>query len=765
MGRDSIGIDLNPIGVLISRVKTYLLTREDELFFEEFKKSLKDGFIKNSKSKFWVPDIPKIDHWFVKEAILGLSMLVHTIRKVESVERRRVLNLVLSNIIVGVSNQESETRFAARQKEIKVEDVLRLYLIKLDLTVKKLSELATVEKIKGTTCKVFLDSTLNLNRILDKNSVDLIVTSPPYLNSFDYYLYHKFRVFWLSYPENLSEVFAVTKIQEEELGSRYKYSGGNRENLSVFTGEMKECFRSFNNVLKPSKMLFLVVGDSILKGSFLQMDKFYESIAAECGFNLVSKISYPMSSASRSFISTNTVNVHYSKKETHILAFQSLNTEKESQAKSVNIPATFETKQAIEVEALPAKIKTGDNFLITSDKVTDFTHGLVKYPAKYIPQIPAWAIKNYSKEGDLVLDPFNGSGTTSVECLLNGRSFIGIDINPMAILASDVKTTFLQKSEIEKEIEHLKRIIGEKIKSGKYKKVSFDLQDFWFNNEAINEFFILKSSIDEISNAGIRKLMLVSLSSIVKRISYLDESQLKVKRDHKKLLNGKVSPFEIYFKRLERDSTMIQSLQNVHSTGTSNIHICGSAFQLDSGLVAKNTVDLIVTSPPYINAMNYPMYHRYELLLLELIHPDNYIGHQEQYIGTERVYASAYKSFQPFRPDSKDFVALNRKLQEIFDKEPKRYFITRRFFEEMFLFYEQAYKILKKGKRIIVVCGQNTIKGVPIDTSLELAKIGQAVGFKEDFHFTYEIRKHRFKLTRHETAGKINTDVIVVMKK
>ena len=163
--------------------------------------------------------------------------------------------------------------------------------------------------------------------------------------------------------------------------------------------------------------------------------------------------------------------------------------------------------------------------------------------------------------------------------------------------------------------------------------------------------------------------------------------------------------------------------------------------------------------------MNYPMYHRYELLLLGLITPENYIAHQSDYIGTERVYSREYNELTTLNASSAPFDELNKKLELIYEREPKRYLITKRYFNEMHDFFRQAYKLLKDKKKLIIVCGTNTIKGVPINTSFELSKLAQHVGFKELFYFSYEIKKHRFKLTRHQTAGKINNDIIIVLEK
>lgn len=70
------------------------------------------------------------------------------------------------------------------------------------------------------------------------------------------------------------------------------------------------------------------------------------------------------------------------------------------------------------------------SFLDKSQKNTNYiTHGIYTYPAKFIPQLVARLICEYSNEGDSVLDPMMGSGTTIVESLVHNRIAFGSDIN------------------------------------------------------------------------------------------------------------------------------------------------------------------------------------------------------------------------------------------------------------------------------------------------------------------------------------------------
>jgi len=81
--------------------------------------------------------------------------------------------------------------------------------------------------------------------------------------------------------------------------------------------------------------------------------------------------------------------------------------------------------------------------LKSKDPVDGYTHNFYSYPARFSPKFPRAVMRDFSEPGDVILDPFAGSGTTLVEALVNGRHAIGIDLNPIAHFISTVKTSVL----------------------------------------------------------------------------------------------------------------------------------------------------------------------------------------------------------------------------------------------------------------------------------------------------------------------------------
>ena len=84
-----------------------------------------------------------------------------------------------------------------------------------------------------------------------------------------------------------------------------------------------------------------------------------------------------------------------------------------------------------------------------STPASGLTHGFYRYPARFSPIFAREAIRTFTKRGDVVIDPFMGSGTTLVEAMANDRWALGTDINQLAVFVAKIKTTVFPKQSIE----------------------------------------------------------------------------------------------------------------------------------------------------------------------------------------------------------------------------------------------------------------------------------------------------------------------------
>lgn len=298
LNRNSIGVDLHPLAAFLSQVKTSKVSKSDLKLIPEIlsniQKNIEDFYKtesipQNKWKSFELPDFPNRDHWFQKNVMFELS-IIKTISKNYSKNLSNLLLCAMSAIIVPVSNQHGETRYAAVEKNISPKKTLTLFQEKIGNYASRISEFNL--KASDSWTKVYNADSRNLD-FIEKNSVDFIITSPPYANTFEYYLYHKHRMNWLDMDWQ--------NVRDNEIGSRYIHSS-RREGIDVYVDALEPCFVHLHRVLKKKKFFVIVIGDSVIaKEKFSGMD-ITKELAKRTGFKVVKDLNYELDSTSKLFI-------------------------------------------------------------------------------------------------------------------------------------------------------------------------------------------------------------------------------------------------------------------------------------------------------------------------------------------------------------------------------------------------------------------------------------------------------------------------------
>ena len=147
------------------------------------------------------------------------------------------------------------------------------------------------------------------------------------------------------------------------------------------------------------------------------------------------------------------------------------------------------------------------------------THGYHRYPAKFIPQIVSRLAEKYTNEGDLIVDPFGGCGTTLVESKIMGRSSIGVDINPVAVLITKAKITPIDPNKIGRVFTILKEKLGAYSEDTKIKVPEHERIDYWFKLEEKRRLAFIFAEISMLKDQDIRDFFFCGFSNILKDCS------------------------------------------------------------------------------------------------------------------------------------------------------------------------------------------------------------------------------------------------------
>lgn len=760
LGRRSYGVDLNRVATLVSQAKTTPLELHEleqaEQFIERVRAMRTNRLVPKPAGAYEL----NLDHWFQPNVISELCALREEIERVQSGSLRGFLACIYSSIIVAVSNQESETRYAAIDKDIPDGDVFRRFSAKLSRELPRIRELSALGNVQRNVPQVFNSDVRQMSALgIAENSIDLVVTSPPYPNSFDYYLYHKWRMYWLGAD--------YKEVMQGEIGSRREHSSL-KQPMANYIAKMRDALIPVSRVLKPSKLAYFFVGDAVIGGCFFDISQVFREVIAGTDLRMVADTNYSLESVTRSFREKTSENCHGGRRSLrklqHVLVFEKYNRARVSLAPDRTQATPKATTRTIDLTT--DSVSDGDVVSLSSDDGQRHIHGLGRYPSKFIPEIPRWAIDAYSKPGDLVLDPFSGSGTTAVEALMAGRNALGSDISPYSRLLTEAKTSLLNGVRLRE----LADTFVEEVKSGfrtsKQTAERFELDDFWFPPGYLDQLASATQFIRHKIPEPYQSFFLAVVSTVIRACSYQDEGQIKVKRDPKKVVNGTPSPASLLLEAIRKSVARKQEFLSLVPAGVKcSAHTASADSLLSSALVQPASVDLVVTSPPYINAMNYPMTHRYENIVSGLLKATDKTSHERLYFGSERVYASEYSTLQLFPLVFERAAELNNNLEHIFAGEPKRSFITYRFFSLMHAAFRDLVTALKPGGTFVLVVGRNTIKGIPVDTFGLLTSMLESLGMKRELCFEYEIIKNAFKLTRHSTADIIKTDGVAVLRK
>jgi len=300
LGRNSIGVDINPIATLVSKVKTTPLSdaqlKEVKRIVSEIGTSVNLHYgirpIIGKRSKcinFEVPNFLNRDHWFKPYVLNELAIIKAHINTTEDQDSKDFLTVAFSAIITKVSNQESDTRYAKKDKPIREFDTYNAFKKKVSDMINRIVEFS--RQASDAFVKIYNHDSSYMP-FLKNESVDLIMTSPPYLNAYDYYLYHKLRMYWLEKDHY--------KVQELEIGSRHKHSDNNL-GVNQYFASIKKCLQESCRTLRRGRYLTVVIGDAIKKGECIRMDSHFETIARDLGLSLEKVITYPLRKYTRAF--------------------------------------------------------------------------------------------------------------------------------------------------------------------------------------------------------------------------------------------------------------------------------------------------------------------------------------------------------------------------------------------------------------------------------------------------------------------------------
>lgn len=372
---------------------------------------------------------------------------------------------------------------------------------------------------------------------------------------------------------------------------------------------------------------------------------------------------------------------------------------------------------------------------------TAFLHQWYPFVEGYSKEFITNIIEEIDYEPQLVLDPFMGSGTTPVELQEMGINCISFEVSPFMHLLATVKLErgyrlqdFINHHStvgkfLNGKLQPIRQLVelplAQTFQPGKGKK------KWIFDTGVMNGILDIKYAINLVEDEKYRKLFSIALASILLDVSnvYRNGKCLTYKENWQ---NRKLSRREVHKKFLEKLSNVIQpdieKLKNIENT-VENFKYCihGDVRSFISQ-IPDGSIDLVITSPPYLNSRDYTDIYIVELWILELI--KNY----------EELRQLRHKTFishvQVKHGDIEvlDIPELKRALEKLDMKKNKFWnneipTMIKGYFKDMDFLFSQLRIKMQPNKKIFLNIANSAYCGVEIEVDEIVSNIAEMHGF------------------------------------
>ncbi|GAB3248878.1 hypothetical protein GCM10027425_05640 [Alteromonas gracilis] len=358
-------------------------------------------------------------------------------------------------------------------------------------------------------------------------------------------------------------------------------------------------------------------------------------------------------------------------------------------------------------------------------------HGVHPYPAKFPPQVPRRVIEALTDPGDLVVDPFGGSGTTALEAVRLGRRALTIDANPVGVRLTRVKVGGVDESDLAELATFAERVRRELRAPCRFADEDCDALALapaipnrakWFAPESVHELSHLRAHVGML-DGSVRDVAELALGQTAARVSFQESETRYVSRPRE------VKRGEAYERFIAELARMLDAVPRRSEAGAMPFQaVQGDARDGAMWCVAAGAAALVVTSPPYPNAYDYHLYHRFRMLWTGAAPTD-----------LRRVEIGSHLRQQTVADPVLDYET------------------------DMSAVLANAWTVLRPGGWLVLVVGDGKYKGSIYSTSGAMARIGADLGFEVGGVITRDLPTARRSVT---AAGRrLEQEQLVFLRK
>jgi len=405
----------------------------------------------------------------------------------------------------------------------------------------------------------------------------------------------------------------------------------------------------------------------------------------------------------------------------------------------------------IEISDKKQPIQFTPNF---SERVHRWAGYIQGFSAEFVQSI----IDDYRQEYDSlhILDPFAGCGTVLVQSKLSGYPSVGTELNPLLAFLADVKVNSWAVSPraLVTMYEALARNIRKPspafLKSGKQ-----------FKPAILKELSCINGAIDSIKARGknqkrLKDLLRLAFSSILIECSNLKRTPCLGYSRSKVVDAG--APWRLFGQKVHQIANDLKTIQNgfKESIAVESKVVCANSMEYQH----QRPFNLAITSPPYMNGLDYVMNYKIEMAWLGFTSDHKQAKKiKDSMVVCDNVSKALIRNFSQsdsrYTNDWIDDITHNirRGIQRRGNyRRPDMPFIVAKYFDDLHRVMRNVVVSLNPGGRFVLVIGDSLIADVYVPTDLILAKIGQELGLKIE------------KIEKEETGVPVKCGVIVYVR-
>lgn len=347
------------------------------------------------------------------------------------------------------------------------------------------------------------------------------------------------------------------------------------------------------------------------------------------------------------------------------------------------------------------------------------------FPARMAPSI-VWDMLPQSESPLRVLDPMAGSGTTLVGARAREHYAFGCDTDPLALLisqawCSDVDEKVLKQRGaivLEQAKKNSRRLSSTNAYPSKADDETRKFMDFWFDAENRIQLTSLAEAISSVRDSNYRRLLWCAFSRLIitKKVGASLAMDISHSRPHRVYSEAPIKPFDKFLNAVEYVAKKAPFKRKCSNAPQATVWKC-DARQLP---FKSQSIDMVITSPPYLNAIDYLRGHKLSLVWMGYS-VSNIRVLRSGNIGSE-LSSGVYQS---------DIIEETMKRMGDIDKlEQRKKGMLRRYVNDMFLVISQIQRVLKPAGAAVFVIGDSSIGGVFIQNSEALIHLGKQCGLR-----------------------------------